>query len=891
MLVEVELERLGLGVDVEADVKEGHDGKAHVLLERPDVFEVGHAHGVAADDVVVVAGILGAGRGVRVGVAAHRVHAADVEALEDGDVLARVLEEPAEAAAHVDSVGVVEGVEALPVADDLDEVVGAAEAAAAPFAPYPGDGALGGPVPVVRGVAQDAGVDGARPVDALVVRDVGRGVARHVVEFVALQAVAYADRGVLADGIGEVEGVAHGFLGEVVPVVADVINVVAEGEVGVVDAGVGEGEHARGAAPGEEALQGEPVAAPEEVALHDGAGHAHVEVGGVAYAGHEGAGVALLDLDLQIDLVFPVGGHELRVHGGEVAQAVQALRGAAQLRALVGIAVAKAHFAEDDVVAGLGVALDDEAADEDLLLLVDHVDHVDRVRRVVGLDDARVHFGVGVALVVVVVLKLLGVFLHGGQREPVSLAGVHLDDLVHVLFGVDDVAGVLDAVDLVAGAFDDGEVDVDAVFLVGDLRRAHLDVDVALVEAVGGDGVGVALQVLLLEDAGTGEPGEDVALAQGHVLGHVALVQLLQAVDLDLGDVELLALVDGDDEDGAGTAGPVLDAVGRLGEIVAFLVVELSDLLEVVGKGLLVEHVALARGHGCQHVFRVHLVRAFDDDIVDAGLLHDVEDKDGALHAGLHVGEVAHLPDALDLFVDGVGVGLVAPAYGEAHQDNVGIHVLDAAHLHVGKGAGHRRAHGHELGAGISRRLRLGPGLGRRIGHGIAQGRRLGRLAQRPVRALGEFPGSLVKGVLGRTLEVRRHGRALAHGDKARLHGKALALLGVGAVDDEIGACGAAEHAGRFQIDGRLARRIEEASRLFHGNRIEPLGFELVDDVLGNLLRRVGHLHPGVHGKGKDQHGLSGCKAGSGQRQEKQRARAEDGGHLKQKSSHIAFPI
>ena len=109
-------------------------------------------------------------------------------------------------------------------------------------------------VPLV-GRAQDAGGDGAGPVGALVVGDVGRSIGIHVIEVVAFQAVADTHGRIFTDGIAKADGVTDGFLGEVVPVVVDVVDVVAEGQVGIVDARVGEGEHARRTAPGEEALQ------------------------------------------------------------------------------------------------------------------------------------------------------------------------------------------------------------------------------------------------------------------------------------------------------------------------------------------------------------------------------------------------------------------------------------------------------------------------------------------------------------------------------------------------------------------------------------------------------------------------------------------------------------
>ena len=61
MVIEVEGHVLGLGVDIEADIKEGHEREPHILLEGPDVFEVANTHVVAADDVAIITGVGGTG--------------------------------------------------------------------------------------------------------------------------------------------------------------------------------------------------------------------------------------------------------------------------------------------------------------------------------------------------------------------------------------------------------------------------------------------------------------------------------------------------------------------------------------------------------------------------------------------------------------------------------------------------------------------------------------------------------------------------------------------------------------------------------------------------------------------------------------------------------------
>ena len=245
------------------------------------------------------------------------------------------------------------------------------------------------------------------------------------------------------------------------------------------------------------------------------------------------------------------------------------------------------------------------------------------------------------------------------------------------------------------------EFDVDAVGLVLHLRRGNLDVDEALIETVGGNGIGIALKVFLLEHAGTREPREHASGLESQVLVHVALVEFLDALDVHFLDIELVAFIDRDDQHGTPAAGAVLKAVAGLGKIEAVLAIQLGDLLQVIGKHLLIEHAAGLGTHGRDNVLGVHLMGPFDDDIVDARLFHHGKDQDIALQRGLNIAEIAHVPDALHFFIDGVGIRGVTLADGQAHQDGIRIEHVHAAHLNVRQaaGGGGGRAHGHQAGA------------------------------------------------------------------------------------------------------------------------------------------------------------------------------------------------
>ena len=330
-----------LGVDVVADVEERHEGDAHFRMERPDVFEVQEAHAVAADFVVVLG--IARGKVFRV-ITTDGVDAADEEAVEYGDRLVGVFEHAADAATPMEDVVRVteQGVERLQFTDRLEEVVVTADTAAAVFhrdaAHHTGRGTFAR----VGGVVGDAGAYDAREVLALVFLVGAGGRVGNVEQGVAVETVANGHRGVLANGMEEADGITDGLLLEVIPFFPDGVAVVAETEIGIVDARVDERQvQIRGLA-GYETLQAERVAAAEQVALLDAAAHAELVEGRVAHAAHDGAGAVFLQVDAEIDLIVLVRGNDGGVGLGKVAEAVQALVGAAQLGAVELVPVGKA---------------------------------------------------------------------------------------------------------------------------------------------------------------------------------------------------------------------------------------------------------------------------------------------------------------------------------------------------------------------------------------------------------------------------------------------------------------------------------------------------------------------------------------------------------------------
>ena len=280
---------------------------------------------------------------------------------------------------------------------------------------------------------------------------------------------------------------------------------------------------------------------------------------------------------------------------------------------------------------------------------------------------------------------------------------VHLHNFKHLVFAVDDITGKNHISYIVARAFMHVKGNVDAVVAVINGGCGHLNVNIAFVKTKGGNGVGVALEVFVLKHARARQPREYAACLEGHVFVKVATVELGNALDLDFLDIKLVAFFNAEHKYCTTAARAVFEAVGNLGKVKTFLVVQLADFLQVVRKHLFVQNTAGFCAHGSKHIVLADLVGAFNHNVVDTGLFHHGEDKHVAFKGGLHVAEVTHIPDTLDFFVDGRGIGAVTLADGKAHEHGIGIKHLHAAHLHIGKTAVGRggRTHGNQSSGSV----------------------------------------------------------------------------------------------------------------------------------------------------------------------------------------------
>ena len=184
-------------------------------------------------------------------------------------------------------------------------------------------------------------------------------------------------------------------------------------------------------------------------------------------------------------------------------------------------------------------------------------------------------------------------------------------------------------------------------------------------------------------------------------------------------------------------------------------------------------------------------------------------------------------------------IGGVALAKGQAHEHGIGVHNAHAANLHVGKaalGCG-GRAHRHKAGSAVA---------------GLRRGGRRGVCARHFSGASGQGAGTVAEGNKRIALETGRHGFALLHGHKARIHTEAVAKLVKAAINDKLRSGLTAQCARRGKVDGFAAAALQLARRV-HGHNAHAALLELVSDDLRHVLGGIGHFRPGIYLKGQHQ--------------------------------------
>ena len=356
----------------------------------------------------------------------------------------------------------------------------------------------------------------------------------------------------------------------------------------------------------------------------------------------------------------------------------------------------------------------------------------------------------------------------------------------------------------------------------------------------------------------------------------IAGVDALEPFDLDFLDVELLAFLHVEDQHGGGAVGLLLDAVVHFGEVEAFLAVQLGDLLDVFGKQAVVEDGARLGAHGRQNVFFFDFVGTVDDHVVDAGLFLDREHEHAALSAlfdvGVHVAEVAEIPDSLDFFIERGGINHITLAGGQAHQHHVGVEHLDAADLDVRDGVALDRAAAHLVDKLVDGgkqfdhvllldEIGLRPLLSSGIHHAGVDAERVAGLAEAAVHGVVR-PGLPGDGTRGRQIELadllvlEQAQRILCRNDLESLLGqpllKQLGQLVVQVVEIRPSIDLEGEHSHTDSIRGRLfGRRLSRTvEQQVTQRQRQQREYASLHTVLQIVIRGSARGFPPFHGYG-----------------------------------------
>ena len=236
--------------------------------------------------------------------------------------------------------------------------------------------------------------------------------------------------------------------------------------------------------------------------------------------------------------------------------------------------------------------------------------------------------------------------------------------------GEDRVALEGDLADGVLDALEHGDGDFHQAFAgVVVLNVLDLHVDVALAIVIGAQVVEIGAEIIVLEEAGLVDEGEQVLLARFHDLAQFLGRQVIVADEIDLGDVGAVAFADDEGDDRAAVLLVGVDLVADLHLVVALAQVVVLDLVGVGGNLLLAEALA---DLGLDLLLQARLLDlgfAAENDFLHQGLrLHDDVD----LHAvaqrlvlDREVGEEAGRVEIAHVFPDRCGV--VGAADGGAH--------------------------------------------------------------------------------------------------------------------------------------------------------------------------------------------------------------------------------
>ncbi|OQA28433.1 MAG: hypothetical protein BWY59_00756 [Verrucomicrobia bacterium ADurb.Bin345] len=419
---------------------------------------------------------------------------------------------------------------------------------------------------------------------------------------------------------------------------------------------------------------------------------------GEAGADHELAGLPLLDLEREIELVRLRRAFRDAVHVFEVTQVAQPAFADAHLDFAEYAGRMHRELAPDHLVLRDRVAADVDIPDIGEPTFGHGERHIGR--RILAVDIQVVpDAGPDVPPVAIVIPHGLRSLLDGRQRGHV--AGFHRDHLRDGGRIESGYTGQRDAADVVLPLFLHGDLDAHALRArQQDIGRAHLHVEVSLVEIRFADHFHVRLEIVGIVRSRAGDPGQPVDFLLGHGLLQLARRNVLVALEAYFPDPGPLGLIHAHADDHHAGIARRLDLPGDVGLGIVLLLVLLAHLLGLDRHRRVVHHVADAQLEPLPDLAVAHLLRPADLEPADAGLALDHEDHVHAAGNRFDLDIHARVPAALlqrpHIPADRrTAEGIAGLAAGEG-QDTLLIHDAVADHADPHLADIHTEADAHE---------------------------------------------------------------------------------------------------------------------------------------------------------------------------------------------------
>ena len=467
---------------------------------------------------------------------------------------------------------------------------------------------------------------------------------------------------------------------------------------------VGEGQRERAAGLAGVEAERQCVAAAEQVLLRDRGRQHDVLRAGKTRTQHQVAGGTLLDGKVDVDLVGgPRDRRRFDGHLVEEAKAVNARARTIDRFRVVPAALHLAHLATHDLVARLGVATDVDAAHIHPSTRIDKDREGDLALDLVDFGGG-IDVGEGVTLVAEAVGDRLGGLGETLARE--GLAGTDLRQRLIFGFGQDEITGEAHAAHRVLLALGDVHRDVDVLLVRRDrhLRGVDVEVEIALVQVEGAQGLEVRRQLLAGVLVVLGVPGQPAGRGQLHLVEKVVLLEGLRSHDPDLADLGHAALVDLE-VDADAVALERGDGGGDRGGVLAARQVLALELLLRAFEQRTIEDARLGEADLAQPLLErilVEFLDAVEGDVGDRRALVHHHDDDLAFGLDAHIAEEAGGEQRAD-GVGGLRLGEgLADADRQVVEDGARLRALDALDAdvldHEGiEGEGRRRGKkGHQ---------------------------------------------------------------------------------------------------------------------------------------------------------------------------------------------------